>query len=228
MDGGPGEAQVPAEAAADGGTGGSPAEDVVTPTPDGSSSDGSSSDGSTNGDAPPPDDGPVMPPSDGNTCAPVVEEHAIEGFDHINPPCQPTSYATNPPSSGNHYGYWANFTTYDFPLPAGFWVHDLEHGAVVITYNCPDGCAADMARIKAWVEALPADPGCASFTAKRKVVVTPYPALTVKFAASSWGWTLRSSCFDETAFSAFYMAHYDKGREPYCNDGVDVSSTTCP
>ena len=166
--------------------------------------------------------------ADGSTCAPVVESHPIEGFQHLTPICTATSYATNPPSSGNHYGYWANFATFTFPLPAGFFVHDLEHGAVVFTYNCPDGCAEDVAKLQAMVDALPADPACAGFTAARRSVITPYPALTVRFGASSWGSTLRSDCFDETAFRSFYLAHFGQGREPYCNDGVDVLPTTCP
>src|SRR5580765_8489635 len=42
---------------------------------------------------------------DGAQCAAVIEQHPDEGHDHIY--CtDPTSYQTDPPSSGNHYGCW--------------------------------------------------------------------------------------------------------------------------
>jgi len=145
-------------------------------------------------------------------------------------------YATNPPSTGNHYPLWAAFGVYDRPVPRGFWVHDLEHGAVVITYNCSD-CAADVEAAKAFIEQLPVDSSCAGASggtgAKRRIVLTPDPLLDVRFAASAWqgpasddggvgtGFTLRASCFDVDAFGAFVTAHYARGPENFCTDGVD-------
>src|SRR5258708_2170075 len=39
---------------------------------------------------------------------------------------------SNPPSSGAHYPIWAAFQEYTTPVPRGYYVHDLEHGAVVL------------------------------------------------------------------------------------------------
>src|SRR5882724_4807922 len=75
---------------------------------------------------------------DAPTCASVVEEHPSEGNLHMGL-CSPLFYATNPPSSGNHYPIWAAYQTYAQPLLPGFWVHNLEHGAIVMAYNCPQG-----------------------------------------------------------------------------------------
>src|SRR5439155_7974720 len=103
------------------------------------------------------------------------------------------------------------------PFLPGFWVHDLEHGAVVLTYNCPGGCADDVARIQAFVDKLPADCG----TPPRRIVLVPDPDLDVRFAASAWGFTLKADCFEEAPFGAFVAAHYGKGLEDICSDGVD-------
>jgi len=167
------------------------------------------------GDAPPI-------PIDAADCPVVVEGHPIEGFNHV-PNCDPTPYQTNPPSSGNHYGVWANYTTYATTFRPGFFVHDLEHGAIVITYNCPGGCPDEVAEVQAFIDSLPADCG----TPPRRVVLLPYPDLDVRWAASAWGFTLRADCFDRAAFGQFYADHYNHGPEDICSNGVDPTQL-CP
>jgi hypothetical protein len=151
-----------------------------------------------------------------SSCQPVVQAHANEGAAH-SPLCSPLTYATNPPSSGSHYPIWAAYQTYTKPFPRGFWVHSLEHGAVVITYNCPEGCAGEVAAAQAFIDALPTD--CAS--GARRIILTPDPELDVRFAASAWGFTLKAKCFDRCAFSTFVADHYDDAPESICGGGVD-------
>ena len=59
--------------------------------------------------------------------------------------CSELDYPDNPPAGGNHYPVWAAFQTFSYAVPRGFWVHDLEHGAVVYSYNCTDGCPDEVA-----------------------------------------------------------------------------------
>ena len=157
-------------------------------------------------------------------CDAVEQEQAIEGFEHI-PVCSFVEYLTKPPSSGNHYPVWAAYKTYVAPIPEGFFVHNLEHGTIVLTYNCPDGCASDVAAAQAMLDSLPADPDCAAQASpvRRRSLMTPDPKLDVPFAASAWGWTLRAKCFDSAAFQSFALRHYNQGREDICADGDDVS-----
>jgi hypothetical protein len=164
-------------------------------------------------------DGVPSPPT--GPCNAVVQQRAIEGFAHV-PLCVDVTYLSNPPSSGNHYPIWAAFQAYDFAVPEGFWVHDLEHGAVVFTYNCPDGCDDDVAAAQAFIDGLPDDPLCvpADGDPRVRMMMTPDPNVTTKFAASSWGWTLRADCFDPDAFGAFVQGHYGQGREVICGQGT--------
>ncbi len=162
--------------------------------------------------------GPVGP------CKAVTQQHAIEGQTHV-PICSYVDYLTLPPSSGNHYMVWAAYKTYTQPVPEGYWVHDLEHGAIVLTYNCGTaGCPADVAAAQQMIDSYPDDPVCASQNTgvPHRFVMTPDPRLDVQFAASAWGWTLRANCFDEGAFRAFAVAHYGHGSEDLCYDGEDV------
>ena len=158
----------------------------------------------------------AVSPADGGTCTAVVAQHPDEGAVHVDCTTQ-LLYGTNPPSSGNHYPIWANYKTYAAPVPWGHLVHSLEHGAIVIVYNCPDGCADEVARAQAFIDALPLDPECTAPDVRR-VILAPAPTLDVRWAASAWTWTLRASCFDETAFGAFVAAHYNMGREDFCTE----------
>ena len=165
----------------------------------------------------------ASPPKD---CQVVIEEHPPVSFQHITD-CSPISYDTNPPSGGDHYSDWAAFQNYDFPVPAGFLVHDLEHGAIVIWYNCPCDCPNEVAQAKAMIDALPTDDSCTGYSAARRITLSPYPDLTVRWAASAWGWTLRANCFDPVGFANFYTAHFGQGREQTCAPGTAILPNTC-
>jgi hypothetical protein len=162
-----------------------------------------------------------------SAAAATIEEHPATAFTH-QAQCSAVTYDTNPPSGGNHYATWAAFQTYSFPLSPGFLVHSLEHGAIVLWYNCADGCDAEVAAAQAFIDALPEDALCDGQGAARRLVLVPYPALERRWAASAWGWTLNADCFDPTAFGDFVSAHYGRGREDLCNGpGVVFSSDPC-
>jgi Protein of unknown function (DUF3105) len=176
-----------------------------------------------------PDATDASEPSDAATdpvgvCGAVIEAHAIEGANHVAV-CSHVTYATKPPSSGDHYPIWAAYRSYSSPIPDGFWVHNLEHGAVVLSYDCPSGCPGDVAAAQSWIDSLPDDPQCLPDAGgpRVRVIMTPDPNLDVAFAASAWGWTLRANCFDPAAFAAFAQAHYGQGPEVNCAEGQDLS-----
>ena len=59
-------------------------------------------------------------------------------------------------------------------------------------------------------------------------MVTPYPELDVRFAASAWGAHLKSSCFDLPALGAFIDAYARKAPEDECDEGIDLSTDLPP
>jgi hypothetical protein len=155
---------------------------------------------------------------DGARCVSTIEQHPDEGATHVA--CtQSVAYMTNPPSSGNHYSCWAAYQTYTSPIPWGNLVHSMEHGAIVMVYNCPGGCAADVATMQAFIDGLPLDTDCSSSLGKNRIILMPDPNLNVRFAATAWDWTLKADCFDPVAFRQFFDQHYDHGREVICSDG---------
>ncbi len=104
-------------------------------------------------------------------------------------------YGSNPPSSGPHCSSTAPYRTYDQPLDSCRWLHNLEHGAVVLLYNCPAGCADIVAGLQRAMTEAARDPDCAT----KRIIVSPYPLLDSKVAAAAWGFTWKSPCLDDVA-----------------------------
>lgn len=46
------------------------------------------------------------------------------------------TYTSNPPTSGNHFNAWAKRGHYPRIISDGYLLHALEHGYIVISYNC--------------------------------------------------------------------------------------------
>ena len=58
-------------------------------------------------------------------------------------------------------------------------------------------------------------------TLNQRVTVTPDPLLDVRFAAASWGFALKSNCFDLPALQSFYDAHLGQAPETICANDID-------
>jgi hypothetical protein len=129
---------------------------------------------------------------------------------------------SNPPSSGPHFPIWAAYQAYTSPVPRGYYVHDLEHGAVVFLYNCPNGCPDVVATLQAASDAIPDDPLCtqAGEGVRVRTVITPDPLLDVPVAAAAWGYTYKAACADLPTLTAFARAHYGNGPEVLCTNGT--------
>jgi hypothetical protein len=110
-------------------------------------------------------------------------------------------YPDPPPAGGAHNPCWLPFGVYDSEPPDERWVHNMEHGAVVFLYNCPDGCPDEVAELEIMAASRPF------------ALVAPYAALPGRYAAVAWGFRLVSECFDRAALEGFYEAHVNHGPE---------------
>jgi hypothetical protein len=114
-----------------------------------------------------------------------------------------------PPVFGNHYPIWRPPGVYDSPIPEGYFIHDLEHGATVILYNCPSGCPDMVNQFRGLLTSLPRDP---QFN-EVKLVVSPNNKIEHQIALLAWDYEEDLDSYDEAAIRAFYQAHLDKGPE---------------
>jgi hypothetical protein len=118
-------------------------------------------------------------------------------------------YNSRPPTSGNHYDTPSGYGVFDRAVPTGNWVHNLEHGAIVVLYR-PDLCDATCtAAVK---DVYKQAPRSKQFN-NVKLVVTPYPDMDHAVAAVAWQWVDEMDTGDEGRILAFYRDHVDKGPE---------------
>jgi Protein of unknown function (DUF3105) len=159
---------------------------------------------------------PSAPPLPGESACKVVETTGIEVAEVMHQPlCTPLEYATNPPSGGDHWALWADYAKYTAPVPREMYVHNLEHGGVVLSYRCKDACPAVVAAIESVFDAA-VDPFCFTQTPRARVVITPDPDLPAPIAASAWGATYVATCIDTPSLLAFVNRSIDHGTERIC------------
>ena len=132
---------------------------------------------------------------------------------HVQPPANVT-YLHTPPTSGCHYnlGYGdAPIQTglYNQSVPNEYWVHNLEHGYIVVLYNCPNGCTTEFNQLHDWYHSLAATPG----VPYAKALVLPDTSIDVPFAVESWDWYDPMPVFSLTEVKNFYANHENNGPE---------------
>jgi hypothetical protein len=140
-------------------------------------------------------------------------------------------YSSNPATSGQHYPIWASFSVQPIAVPPGFYVHDLEHGAIVLFYRCAvgDTCADLRDPLIALMDSQPEDPICAAYDTRSRMLVTPEPDLPTEYAAAAWGWLYEADCYDQKTLQQFIDDRYGKGPEPeLCDPGIGASPSDRP
>ena len=113
---------------------------------------------------------------------------AADALSHDHVPGAVT-YSVTPPVGGNHNAAWMNCGIYDQPVPNERAVHNLEHGAVWITYQ-PSLPQSAVSALRAFVgkqTMVSSGEGAAS----RYMDLSPYPGLPSPVVISSWGFQLK-------------------------------------
>lgn len=131
----------------------------------------------------------------------------------------------NPPASGPHFDFWAAWDRQYTALPRGHYVHNAEHGGIILLYNCDPACPDVVDALLGVARAMPADPMCVAPVTKR-VIVTSDPLLPegVQVAAVAWNHAYTASCFDDYV-ATFAAEHYAKAPEDVCANGAALSGT---
>ena len=109
------------------------------------------------------------------------------GHDHVT---GPVKYAVLPPVGGPHNGIWMNAGVYDAAVSNEHAVHDLEHGAVWITYR-PNLPASQVKQLQALVgkQSMIDESG----NSNRYMDLSPWAddSLPAPIVVSSWGYQLK-------------------------------------
>ena len=154
-----------------------------------------------------PDD-PAPPPSGVGVAVPN------EGWAHVAEGSA-TAYANNPPASGPHYPVWLRYEEYQQPVARGYWVHNLEHGAIVFLYR-PDAPGNVIPETLAAYRALADDPLCGH----KRALITPDPDLPWPAAVVAADFVLRADNASLQVIHQFALARRGRGPEQVCAQGT--------
>jgi|GEM_PF-1859134 len=126
-----------------------------------------------------------------------------EGQGHV-PIGTDIEWAHNPPHSGQHFPMWELWGEHESTVERGYWVHNMEHGGIVLGYRCADDCDAELDVLREVVAARP----------DSRILLTPDALLEgERFAAVSWTWVYRFDEPDLETLLCFVDQHFNHAPE---------------
>lgn len=144
-----------------------------------------------------------------------IEVAIMESSNHVPEGTDPGPFNTNPPTSGPHYDNPLPAGFYDEeeassvgPYPAGHLVHNLEHGYIVIWYNCSQLKQIECGELKDQIQNVMDD------AQNIKVVAFPWDSITVPVVMTSWGAMQEFDRFDHKQALAFVRTNRNRAPEP--------------
>jgi hypothetical protein len=142
------------------------------------------------------------------------------GHNHVT---GPVTYSVSPPVGGDHNATWMNCGVYNQPVPNERAVHNLEHGAIWITYQ-PSLPKSELDQLYAFFtrQKVISAPGGGS---SRYMDITPYPGLAAPIVVTSWGFQLKLTSASDPRLQQFvdkfrYSQQYSPEYGGPCTGGV--------
>ncbi|RIK39982.1 MAG: hypothetical protein DCC58_14525 [Chloroflexi bacterium] len=125
-----------------------------------------------------------------------------QSANHVGQGTRVTNYRSNPPTSGDHYPSTARWGISDVPLQDEFMVHNLEHGGIIIQYDCPEGCPEVVQQLTEIVSPYPV-----------KLILAPRENMDHMIAVTAWSRLLTLDEVNVEQIQAFIDAYIDRGPE---------------
>ena len=156
---------------------------------------------------------PAAPPSAGSSNSANAEIRGLTTYSNTAGHVQgPVTYDQTPPAGGPHNAIWLNCGIYTEPVPNENAVHDLEHGAVWVTYD-PSLPAESVSKLR---ERMPSTYS----------VLSPYPGLPAPIVLSAWNAQVTVSSVTDPRISQFFEKYRNSGNAPEpgapCTGGLDA------
>ena len=137
-----------------------------------------------------------------------------QGRDHIEEDATHPPYNSTPATSGWHYPQplapvkWGIHNQY---IQEERRIHNLEHGGISITYNCPEECKQLIENLKEIVTEARSN--------NLKVLLSPYPNMSTKISLTAWTFIDSLDTYDAERIKKFINSHESSPNapEPYAN-----------
>ncbi len=207
----------------------------AAPAPSGSAAPGPSASAAPSvAPTTPPTAAPVTPPPPGYVQMDQGAGHVDVGTTVRYPSC--------PPASGRHYNgvnvgpIRGGFYGLNDPAAPPGWVHNLEHGAIVLLYRCEtpgsdqlaEACTdAGQQALRDMLARWPAGPQCGTAPGPLTPVIARFDDMARPYAAIVWDVILPLDTLDEAAIFDFYAQRGERfNPEPQCADATPTPGPT--
>ncbi len=130
------------------------------------------------------------------------------GGQHVPVGAPHATYNSTPPTSGPHWDTPADWGIYPEPVPEERWVHNMEHGGIVILYNCPQTCPDLTSKLETLFKTAPR-----SKLGNVKLLITPYNKVPNRLTLVAWNYYLPLDDYDDALVRGFIINHLDKAPE---------------
>lgn len=141
-----------------------------------------------------------------NSAGPIPDGPGVrqddQGRTHIEIGDSHGAYNTIPATSGWHYAVSAAWGIKDEPLPPETYIHNMEHGGVILHYNCPDGCEDEVNQMADIVRRTD------------ETILMPNPDMESRFAVSAWNWLATMDVYDDDLARDFVRSHLNSANSP--------------
>lgn len=97
------------------------------------------------------------------------------------------------------------------PIPAGSWVHVLEHGGVVVLFKC--ATEAECSERGDEIQTSVYEPARLGAFGERKLTATSYQEMDAPISVVAWNRILELDTVDPARILAFYDRYLDRGPE---------------
>jgi hypothetical protein len=141
------------------------------------------------------------------------------GRNHIVDTSTHITYQYCPPASGPHYnvaGVGPIKRAFYGPdlgeQNPGGWVHDLEHGYVVVAYSCANGCPsqAELDAMRQAMDSAPQSDAAKTCGEPNRMFVVRFDSMTSRFAYLAWDRAQLSDTFDPQGATTFMQQWQDQ------------------
>ncbi|MSQ23344.1 MAG: DUF3105 domain-containing protein [Chloroflexi bacterium] len=139
---------------------------------------------------------------------------SLQGAEHIEKGAQHVAYNSKPPTSGPHWNIGgeapANWGIYEIPIADEAQIHNLEHGGIMIQYNCND-CLDLVSQLQDFYNRYVPAHRIPLFPSSSKIVIAPYPDMPTRITLTAWGRIDTFDAYDEDRIVKFVDAFREKG-----------------
>ena len=138
----------------------------------------------------------------------------IQGRTHIAVGQPHDPYNSEPPSSGPHYDTPAQAGFYDRAPADEYLIHSMEHGYVIIWYNCDQYKDGTCDQLKAKVKDAMGAAGVSTVTGTLKLIGVPRAGQKTEIALSAWGHIDIPEGFSKQGILDFIRGYRDGSNAP--------------